>query len=182
MLWFILQRKAAVSSQSCSGEYMWEINNGFQALSFLYSIIIGIILAVFYDILKAIRISFKISDFAVFLTDIIYYIISAVASFCFFLSVSDGEIRFYILFGFVIGFLIWRITVSKFFIIILKYLFSLIFKINKFLSDKIYGFFDAFFSFTVGISKKAIIFLKNSENTLKKLLKKTKDMLYTKQE
>ncbi len=161
---------------------MWEINNGFQALSFIYSIISGIILAVFYDIFKAFRISFKLSDIAVFFTDIFYYIISAIASFFFFLSVSDGEIRFNILFGFSVGFLIWRITLSRFFILIFKYLLVTILRFYKYLSDKIYAFFDMFFYQTKIISKNAVNFLKNNGNTLKKLLKKPNDLLYTKQE
>lgn len=161
---------------------MWEINNGFQALSFIYSIISGIMLAVFYDIFKAFRISFKLSYIFIFFTDISYYIVTAIASFFFFLSVSDGEIRFYILFGFTVGFLIWRITLSRFFLFIFKYILVTISRVLNYLSNKIYNFFDMIFCQTIRFSKKAVNFLINNGNTLKKLLKIQKGLLYTKQE
>ena len=84
---------------------MWEISNTSQAVSFLYSIILGILYALFYDIFRAVRIVKPQTAFSVFLQDLFYFFITAIVTFIYLLALTNGEIRAYVLVGILIGFL-----------------------------------------------------------------------------
>lgn len=127
--------RAVAFSQKSSGDFMWEININQQILSFLYALAFGGLFSFLYDIFKALRLAHRFSSIAIFFQDIIYFIIISLISFCLFLALSNGEIRSYILFGFLIGAIIWRITLSKFFVNIFKYFFLFNKKIFKIISS-----------------------------------------------
>lgn len=141
---------------------MWEINSLSQFISFLYALALGGIFCLFYDIFRSFRHIFKFGDIAVVFQDIIYFIIISFVTFIFLLSVTNGEIRGYILFGIALGFLICALTISKLFFKIL----------TAFL-----GVFSCFFR---KVRLFAAKIFKNIENTFKKGLKKVKGLLYTK--
>ena len=150
----------------CSGEFMWEINSNGQLLGFLYAVITGIFYSLIYDFFKSIRLSFKHKDITVFFEDLIFSFIISVISFLFFLIFTAGEIRIYILLGFLAGFLSWKFTFSNLlvntFICVLKFLVRVFSYFNNKLSV-IFTVFSGFF-------KKFKKFLKNYQNRLKKLL------------
>ena len=152
---------------------MWEINNSLQIVTFLYSCVLGLIFCLFYDILRAIRQTFKITFIVTFFQDIFYFIILAVITFIFLLSLTNGEIRAYVLIGILIGFLVSIFTFSKFFVKILKYIFLKVKVVLCYTSD----LFNKLFIKADGFIAKI---LKNIKNSCKKGLKKVKRMLYTK--
>ncbi len=157
---------------------MWEINSNLQILSFLYSILVGGTFCFIYDFFKAYRLKRKSSAVSVFFQDIIYSAIVSVIAFCFFLIFVNGEIRSYILLGFVLGFFIFKITVSKIILPIIKFMFGALIRIFSFLNSvflSFEGFLSRFFI-------KFKFFLKNNGNRLKKLLKRQKGLLYTNEE
>lgn len=115
----------------------------------------------FYDIISAVRLSRQNSFFAVCFQDLFFWIVSAFAVFSFLLSVSNGEIRGYIIFGILFGFVLLKITLSKYIVKAIKAVFKFILKILR----KINAFTGRIFGI---ISLK---FYKTSRKTNKKIKK-----------
>lgn len=93
---------------------MWEINNITQSTAFLWSVLLGCALSVVYDIFRLDRMIFKRSVFTVALEDILFWVISAFSVFCLMLLTTNGQIRVFVLIGVFIGFIIFRLTFSRF--------------------------------------------------------------------
>ena len=157
---------------------MWEINSNLQALTFLYAVLMGGMYSLIYDIFKAYRIKYKPSGIFIFFQDIIYSAIISVVSFCFFLVFVNGEIRSYILLGFLIGFVIFRLTISRIILFVFGFVFKIINLIFSYLNCAFLFLERVFGKFFIKIEK----FLKNIANRLKKLLKRQKGLLYTMKE
>ena len=100
-------------------------------------------------------------------------IIISVITFLFLLSVTNGEIRAYIILGIIAGFVLNFLLLSRFNILILKCVLGLISKCLKLFSS---GFYWVFSKIDTILSK----FFKNSLICFKKGLKKGKYLLYTK--
>lgn len=148
---------------------MWEIDNLSQLTGFFRSVLLGCIYCIIYDFFRAGRKVYKSRTLSVFIQDLCFSLMCAFSCFCFLLAVTNGELRAYILFGIFLGFCICRLTFSR----LLFYIFK-----------KIWGFLKRIFS-RIGIVlnvffRKTEIFLRNRANTLKKLLKKARGLLYTK--
>ncbi len=152
---------------------MWEISNQLQAVSFLYSMILGVIYCAFYDIFRAVRLVFKPKDWQVFLQDIVYFLIISFTTFIFLLSLTNGEIRGYILFGMVIGFCGFYLTVSKYFLPLCKKIIWFVNWCFKKINNVLNWLFSKIESFILKFYKITVTFFK-------KLLKKIKGLLYTK--
>lgn len=152
---------------------MWEINNYLQILSFFRSVVLGVLLCVFYDIIKSLRLTFDFSSVAIFLQDIIYACVSAFVTFLFLLSVTNGEMRGYVIFGVSVGFILSRFTLSRFFCKILKIIFSSI--------KMLFGGFGRWFYLKFDLlTEKIIKICKKTLKSVKKLLKNLTNLLYTK--
>ncbi len=152
---------------------MWEINNSLQLLSFARSVGLGCILSLIYDCFRIFRKLFGSSAVSVFLQDVFYAAFSAFLTFLFLLSVTNGEVRAFVLFGLAIGFVAARLTVSK-----------LIYRFFVFSGSRIMRRISAVFSYIYGkfdlIEQNTVKFFENIRKTLKKLLKTQVDLLYTK--
>ncbi|MBO5210961.1 MAG: spore cortex biosynthesis protein YabQ [Clostridia bacterium] len=152
---------------------MWEIKNSFQLFSFAVSFLVGIIYCLIYDVLRAIRKTKQLPDTAVFLQDICYFILIAISTFIIFISLSNGEIRGYLLLAMALGFTACFVTLSR----LTVKLFALIFKFLNNLSEKLIDiinrFFDITASFIAKILKNCHIKLNNIKKILKNHLKKT---------
>lgn len=157
---------------------MWEINLSGQVLSFFYAILLGVLLCFIYDFFKSLRLTFKPQSIVVFFQDILYFFIIALFSFIFFLIFTGGEIRFFILFGLSIGFLFWKSTFSRFSVIFFRY----VLKFFQFIFTTVNSYILKFLSFLGSFLPKLRFFFKNIQNRLKKLLKISNGLLYTKQE
>lgn len=155
---------------------MWEISSTGQLISVFSSIVLGAILCVFYDFLRAMRKAGSNSFLAVTAGDIFFFVLSA---FCFFLlslARTDGEIRGYMLLSTLLGFILCRITLSKAVFFIFTTLLKFLFKTGKFISLKIMLICEKIYSFTEHL----IIKLKNVIIYIKKCLKKAGKVLYNK--
>lgn len=152
---------------------MWEINSAEQISAFLYSLCLGVIFCLFYDIFRALRFAIKFNDIFIFLQDIFYFVSISFVTFLFLLAVTNGEIRFYVIFGILIGFLICYFTFSKYFLKLLK----IIFKAFALIHKKINTVLNRFFAKTGSFIEKISNIIKN---TFKKGLKMIKGLLYTK--
>ena len=105
-----------------------------QVQIFLISCVFGFFLGVIYDVLSINRIFFKNNNYNIFLQDIIYFGIAGTLTFLFILSINSGEVRFYILFGELVGVAVYYVTLRK---ILNKFIFLFTMIIVKFIR-KIY--------------------------------------------
>lgn len=146
---------------------MWEINNDFQIIAFLVSIVTGGCYCVLYDILRALRKIKKVSDFSVFIQDVLYFSVIALLTFFLMMIFANGEIRGYIILGIISGFIACFLTLSKFIfkflIFVFGFLESIKLKTVNFLNDII----DKMTAFLIKIMKKAVSLLNNIKKSSK---------------
>lgn len=117
---------------------MWEISNLSQLTGFAYSALFGCIFCLAYDILRASRTVVKPGVWAVFTEDIIYALICAPVAFCLLLAVTGGELRIFVFFGLLCGFVLFRLTLSRFFL----FVFEKAFAFSVFIISKIKALFN----------------------------------------
>lgn len=159
---------------------MWEIDINNQLLTFLLSIILGVIFSAIYDVFRALRRAGLNSFIATFIADIIYWIVIAFLTFLFLLARTKGEIRGYVLIAALIGFLVFRITLSKLLFKFLSFIFCQTVKLYKQIHNVFYSFYDRFSVFLAKVLAKFAKSSKRGLKNLKKLLKNRYNMLYTK--
>lgn len=158
---------------------MWEINIADQTVTFVVSMGIGGLFCTVYDIIRAMRKVCINSFFAVFFADIIIWVIYAFLTFIFLMSRTNGEIRGYVLVGELLGFILWRVSMSKVIFPLFAWIFINFAAVNRKISDhtgKIYIKVEKIvFKFLRAIAS----FLKCVTKSVKKLLKKGCGLLYT---
>ena len=151
---------------------MWEIHAALQAATFVYSIILGALLCMLYDFMSAWRTVWHSTAVTVFFHDIFFWLVSALVTFLFLLARSYGELRLYVFVGETLGFALFKMSVSPFWLRFLKFIFGLV-KALKLQSDRFYSFIlcrlSAFFRLCCVFFQKNI---KKLQKALKKLLKK----------
>ena len=81
---------------------------------FLTSIYGGIIGGLVYDLYRAIRYNYKFSKLVTYIQDFLFWIFMTYIFFSILIRINWGEIRGYIIFGFIIGIIIYIITFTKF--------------------------------------------------------------------
>ena len=101
-----------------------------QLNTFILSLIFGAAYCVLYDVLRTMHKTLIKSYLAVFVADLFYWIVITLSTCSFALLFSKGEIRGYWLFGFLVGFILFRITLSRFVIVVFNFL-SLILTATK---------------------------------------------------
>ena len=158
---------------------MWEININNQFTTLLLSICLGCIGCVGYDVLRASRKAGFNSNIMVFITDIIFWVVNAFITFIFLIARTNGEIRGYVLVGELIGFVIFRISLSRFVLSIFTSVFSLF---KKFVGCVNGGFEVLYVKTDIilhKIYKLSCKFIKSLSKSVKKLLKNGHKVLYT---
>lgn len=83
-----------------------------QTSAFLYSCALGAALCALYDVFRAIRLFFLPGRILTAFLDVLYFFLAAVFTFAFFMAVSQGEVRAYLYFGEMIGWLLYYETVG----------------------------------------------------------------------
>ena len=90
---------------------MWEIDLSGQIYTMLLSIAIGTIYGLLFDFHSVLCVGLK-SKVSAFLLDLLFFLMLSVFEFCFFLARCSGEIRGYVFVCQIIGFCIYKKTVS----------------------------------------------------------------------
>lgn len=158
---------------------MWEISVGNQVATLALSLCLGFLLCIIYDVLRAMHKTGFNSFLAVFITDILFWIFSALITFIFLMSRTNGEIRAYVLFGELIGFIAFRFTVSKLWFKLLCVCFKSFVRFKRFLRRKTNRIYLKLESFVIRFLKQTLLKSKNVLKSVKKLLKKVSKLLYT---
>ena len=100
-----------------------------QAVIFLYAVALGGILCAVYDVFRIIRIAFGGKITAVFVEDIIFSIIALLLTFIFVVAFNNGELRFFVLLGELLGFTVYYFTLGRLTMSISKGIISLVKKL-----------------------------------------------------
>ncbi len=163
-------------------DYIYSLSLATQTRNFLFSLGMGFVLGFFYDIFRIARLCLSKKKSAFIIFDVLYCIFFGFATFIFFLTVNEGEFRFYLLMGECIGFGVYyfsfgAIIFSKAEILVdkiklwIKRFFHLVFAPIRWILLKIGSVFDKFL-------KKGRKRTKNIKNKSKFLLKVDKHLLY----
>lgn len=116
------------------------VNN--QAYLFIIFTLDGILIGVLFDFFRVLRKTFKTKDFITYIEDILFWLFTGfiiLYSMCMF---CDGELRFFMFIGIIIGIVMYMITISRYvikvsvFIInwlkkVLAFPFKIVYKITK---------------------------------------------------
>ncbi len=137
-----------------------------QLTVFLISVIFGAAYCLLYDILRILRTTVIKSKISVFISDILYWVVITFISLSFSLLFSKGEIRGYWLLGILLGFIISRLTVSKFLIFISEYIILFLRLVKRYIYR---GF--------IFVMEKLNSFLMKIPNMFKKIFKRKKKHL-----
>ena len=99
-----------------------EVTLSSQLLSLGISALVGLALAVVYDVFRVTRILFRTGKIAMYVQDILYGIAAAFVTFLLALAVNSGEIRFYIIGGELIGMAVYFLTLGRITVRIAKWI------------------------------------------------------------
>ncbi len=87
-----------------------------QAYLFMMFVINGILIGFLFDVFRVLRKSFKTKDIITYIEDISFWILAGGLTLYFIFYYNNGEIRFYIFLGIILGILIYILTISKYII------------------------------------------------------------------
>ncbi len=111
---------------------MWEITVKSQLISFLCAVVVGIFLSFYFDFFRTLRRSFKHNKITVFIEDIIFFLVAAFVTFLLLMARCNGEVRTYVIISIILGFIIYRITLSRLLLPVAVFLLKFFIKIlNK---------------------------------------------------
>lgn len=143
---------------------MWEIGLVHQLTGSLYAFAVGVFFCFVYDILKAYCLIKKFGTVAVFVKDVIFSLFAAFVTFMLLMARSNGEVRGYILFFIAVGFVLFKISLSRFWVRFLSFVFLKLYKFNSFLSDLLSKFCDILDNFESAVLKFLKKYLKKHQN------------------
>ena len=87
-----------------------------QAYLFLIFVLNGLLIGFIFDIFRILRISFKTKDFVTYIQDILFWLITGAIVLYSIFVFNNGEIRFYMFLGMVIGVILYILLFSKYII------------------------------------------------------------------
>lgn len=142
-----------------------ELSISGQTLDFLLSCLLGVGLGALYDVFRILRLAFWHGKIIIGIQDILFFALAAVSSFLFMLFRCEGQLRFYVLLGELLGFIVYYFTVGFLVIRMSKCIIHWIKKILFFLY-KI--FIRPFVKLFIFISRKIRMFFVHIVSKLKK--------------
>ena len=157
-----------------------------QGYLFLVYLISGILIGVIFDIFRVLRRTFKTSDFITYIQDVIFWILTGILLLYVLLKFSSGEIRIYNFIAILIGFIVYMLTISKYFmkinVIILKFLKKIVCEIIriilvpiKFILKLLRKIFSPFTFFVINIKNGILNFKKKEKKEKKEMKNKIKN-------
>ncbi|MCL2508852.1 MAG: septum formation initiator family protein [Oscillospiraceae bacterium] len=138
-----------------------------QTYVFLQAFGFGFLLGVFYDVFRTVRLAFSSGKRFIFVQDIIYVMVCAVASFLFFLVVNNGTVRGYAFLAELMGWLVYYFSLGvvaiRFSAMTVRFIRKLFFIVSR--------PFIFVYGIIVKIARKISLFLKKSSKKIAKKLK-----------
>ena len=112
-----------------------------QVYVFLWSIITGAFLGLLFDLFRAFRYK-GIKDIWVYIQDIIFWLVTAIIIIISAFIINDGELRGYMLIGYILGAGFYMLLFSKFILNSLRFIFDNIHKAIEFCMQKLKKIFN----------------------------------------
>jgi spore cortex biosynthesis protein YabQ len=163
-------------------DYLYGLSLATQTKSFLLSLGLGFIMGIFYDLFRLIRLAISKSKMFIIIFDLLYCIFLCFATFVFCMTVNEGQIRFYLLMGEAMGFVVYYFSLG---VIVFSFGENLVNFTKRWLKRiftiLLFPFkwiFERTKSVFYKILKKGRKRSKNLKNKSKTLLKLTKHLLY----
>lgn len=153
-----------------------EITFAGQTLMFLKSCLLGGAIGLFYEFFRLLRLCFPKNKFFIFVQDLLFFSVTAVVIFAFLLSENCGEIRGFIVFGIILGALIYYCTLGAVIVkinaVIVKYIKKILNFIFKIFFRPVFQLFLWIFTTTRRFFKwiftKLVKIIKKSKKTVEK--------------
>ena len=152
---------------------------GNQTYLFIVFTIVGIIIGILFDIFRILRKSFKTNDIVTYIEDFLFWILTGIIILFSMYKFSNGELRFFMIVGIIIGTLMYMITFSKYIIKISVFIINIIkriiiypFNIMKKILKKI--IFRPIFIICINFKKNIINFVKKNKKNRGFFIKKEK--------
>ena len=99
---------------------------GNQTYLFIVFTIVGIIIGVLFDIFRILRKSFKTKDIVTYIEDVLFWILTGIIILFSMYKFSNGELRFFMIIGIIMGTLMYMITFSRYVIKISVFIIKII--------------------------------------------------------
>lgn len=90
-----------------------ELTNGSQLYHLFLSCGLGFLLGLYYDVFRVFRLVMRSGARTIFFQDLFFFSSSAVVTFLFALTVTGGELRFYLFLGSLVGFAAYYFTIGR---------------------------------------------------------------------
>ena len=152
---------------------------GNQTYLFIVFTIVGIMIGILFDIFRILRKSFKTNDIVTYIEDFLFWILTGIIILFSMYKFSNGELRFFMIVGIIIGTLMYMITFSKYIIKISVFIINIIkriiiypFNIMKKILKKI--IFRPIFIICINFKKNFINFVKKNKKNRGFFIKKEK--------
>ena len=89
-----------------------EITVAEQTYAFLFSLLTGAALGVFYDVFRVLRIAIRPGKAAIVIQDAIFFVVCGAVTFVFMLTENYGQIRIFLILGELMGFMLYYFTIG----------------------------------------------------------------------
>jgi spore cortex biosynthesis protein YabQ len=93
-------------------DYLYGLSLATQTKSFLLSLGLGFIMGFFYDLFRIIRLTISKKKVFIVVFDLLYCIFLCFVSFIFWMTVNEGQFRFYLLLGEAVGFAVYYFSLG----------------------------------------------------------------------
>lgn len=116
---------------------MLQVDTNAQIINFLMSIVLGFVVCLLYDFLRALHKTTLKGFVEVLITDTLFWLFSAFLTFCFLIIRCNGIFRGYVIFGMLLGFIAFRSLISSFVLRFFVFFIGILLGIFHFISSKI---------------------------------------------
>ena len=83
-----------------------------QTITFLQAILLGFVYGILYDAFRITRLAVSTPRWVVFAQDLLFFFICALSTFFFLMHTMDGQVRFFVLIGAILGMIIYFYSLS----------------------------------------------------------------------
>ena len=115
-----------------------------QAYLFICFALVGIIIGIVFDLFRILRKTFKTKDLITYIEDIFFWIITGIIIIYSMYKFSDGELRFFMIIGIIIGTILYLVTVSEYVIKISVFIINILKKVLYFPIKILFKFIRGF--------------------------------------